>query len=116
LKEKLLKPTFFDTQAHLMVCVDEPCARQGSRQLYQALWRALETENLAYYKRGGNLRLTHSGCLGACNFGPTMACYFKREGKLEEAWYAGMTLPRALELARAVHAGSEPPEQGRFDQ
>lgn len=111
-----MKPMFFETRAHLMICVDERCAAKGSRQLFQAVWRGLEAENLAYYKTGGNLRLTHSGCLGACAHGPAVTCYFKRAGKLEEAWYAGMTYPRTLGLARALHAGTEPPSDGRYDR
>lgn len=84
--------------------------------LLRTLWNGLERERLAYHTSGGSLRLTASGCLGACQFGPNLTCYRKRDdGLLEEAWYAGMDSSRCMEVARALHAGLELPPQGRYD-
>ncbi len=111
-----MKPTFFQTKAHLMICTDARCAKQGSAALFQSVWKALEDESLAYYKTGGGLRLTTSGCLGACQFGPTMTCYFKKNGQLREAWYHDMDRPKVLNVARALNANLEPPHEQRFDE
>ena len=110
-----MKPHFFKTQAHILICTDPRCAQLGSSLLFQAVWKSLETEKLAYYKTGGNLRLSESGCLGACQFGPTVACYFKRGSSLQEAWYQRMTYPSTMQLAKTLHAGLELPSEGRFD-
>jgi (2Fe-2S) ferredoxin len=112
----LSKPTFFATQAHIQICTSSHCATRGAKPLFQAVWKGLVTEKLAYYTKGGNLRLTQSGCLGACDFGPTLACYFRREQQLDQAWYFGMDYPRTMQLARALHGGLELPSEGRFDQ
>ncbi len=109
------KPFFFDTKAHMLICTDPRCAESGSSVLFQAVWQGLETEKLAYYKTGGNLRLSESGCLGACNFGPTVACYFKRNNHLEQAWFANMDYPKTMQLAKALQADLELPVLGRFD-
>lgn len=111
-----MKPYFFATQAHLLICTDGRCAKEGAKILFQAVWNAFEAEKLAYYKTGGNLRLSESGCLGACQFGPTVACYFKRQERLQEAWYYHQTLPSTLQLARALQAGLELPSENRFDE
>ncbi len=99
-----------------MICTGPQCESRGSRLLFQAAWNGLEREKLTYYSAGGNLRLTESGCLGACQFGPTVACYFRRAGELREAWFSGMDDPRTINLARALHAGLEPPMDGRYDE
>ena len=111
----MTKPHFFRTQAHILICTDERCLKDGSKLLFQAVWKGLETEKLAYYKSGGNLRLTESGCLGACQFGPTVACYFKTSTGFQQAWYQRMTYPSTMQLAKALHAGLELPSEGRFD-
>jgi (2Fe-2S) ferredoxin len=111
-----LKPMFFQTNAHLLICVDERCAARNSRVLFRHVWNALEAEGLAYYQSGGNLRLSHSGCLGACSFGPTVTCYFKRDGVLREAWYHGMNMEHTLTLARALHRDQDLPREGRYDE
>ncbi len=107
-----LKPKFFLTKAHLLICVDERCAQKGSRLLFESVWNALEREHLAYYKSGGGLRLSHSGCLGACQSGPAVTCYFKHR----EAWYHGMDYPQTMAVARALNADLEPPMLGRYDE
>jgi (2Fe-2S) ferredoxin len=110
-----MKPQFFKTKAHLLICTSQQCAAKGSAILFQTLWQVLERERLAYYA-GGGLRLTESGCLGACQFGPNATCYRKLEaGGLEEAWYYGLDFPKALQLARALNASQDLPLEGRFD-
>jgi (2Fe-2S) ferredoxin len=110
-----LKPTFFKTKAHLMVCTGSSCSESGSRFLFRAVWQSLETEKLVYYKSGGNLRLTESGCLGSCQFAPSAACYFERDGKLGQAWYAKLDHPQIMTIARALHGGQGLPLQNRYD-
>lgn len=111
-----MKPRFFKTNAHMLVCTGPDCTARGSRVLLKAFGYGLERERLAYYTPGGNLRLTESGCLGACQFGPNLTCYRKRQdGLLEEAWYAGMDYPRCMDVARVLQAKLELPNDGRYD-
>ncbi len=109
-------PELHPTRAHLLVCVSGSCTVRGSGSLYQALWQAMEKEGLAYYQRGGSVRLSESGCLGACSYGPTIACYFKKNGMLHEAWYAGMSTASALQVARAAASDGPLPTAGRFGE
>jgi len=119
-------PLFFETRAHLMVCTGKRCRERGSAALFERLWSAMEREGLAYYARGGAVRLTESGCLGACSHGPNATCYFAASyfaasddagrPKLDQAWYADMDGPRLLELARALNDGAELPARGRYDR
>lgn len=87
--------------------------------MHRLLTRTLEQHHLIYYKSGGTLRYTTSGCLGACSFGPILACYRNTKhgltDGLEEAWYAGVTLPLALEVAEAIQHDRPWPSQNRFD-
>lgn len=111
-----MKPVFHRTRAHLLACTGASCRARGADLVFRALWNGLERENLAYYSRGGNLRLTESGCLGACHFGPTLACYRRLEdGRMDEAWYATVDPALALRVARALHAGEDPPNERRYD-
>ena len=98
-----------------MLCTGQRCIEAGSRFLFRAVWQSLETEKLVYYKSGGNLRLTESGCLGSCQFAPSAACYFQRDGKLEQAWYAKLDHPQIMALARALHGDQALPERNRYD-
>ena len=115
-----MTPPYFRTSAHLLVCQHTNCRARGSDLLYRALWNALDRERLAYFKTGGSVRLTESGCLGACTSGPVMCVYRQRDaaadgsGGLEEAWYAATTLPLALRVARAAHEGTDLPTDGRY--
>lgn len=107
-------PLYFRTTGHLLICQNTNCKARGSDLLYRAVWNALEQEKLAYYKTGGSLRLTESGCLGACSFGPVMACYRTRNGVMEEAWYAAVDVPLAKQVAQAIHDEAELPSEGRY--
>lgn len=110
-----MTPKYFRTSGHLLVCGGATCQQKGSPLLYKALWNALETQSLAYYKKGGSVRLTQSGCLGACGSGPTVCAYRTRpEGGLEEGWYAAVDFPLALRLARTMHEGRPLPGEHRY--
>ena len=120
------RPTYFRTSGHLLVCGHTNCEARGGKLLYAALWNALDRERLAYFKAGGSLRLTESGCLGACQYGPVLCVYRARPGQggpdqqvlsergLEEGWYAATDLPLALRIARAVHAGEALPGERKY--
>ena len=71
----------------------------------------MEHERLSYYRTGGSVRLTESGCLGACGHGPTLVCYRDHE----QAWYAPVSTTEALEIARSAHADDALPTKNRFD-
>jgi (2Fe-2S) ferredoxin len=109
------EPLFFATRAHVLVCTGPRCGRAGSRRVFDEAWRALEREGLAYYKRGGSVRLTESGCLGQCAHGPALAAYHgDAQGALAESWFVQVDAPRVVEIARALHDGTALPERGRF--
>lgn len=107
-------PKYFKTAGHLLLCQGQSCQARGAALLHRALWNALERDSLAYYKRGGNLRLTESGCLGACSYGPTLCVYRERAGQLEEGWYAAVDFPLARRVALAAYEGAALPEEGRY--
>lgn len=112
-----MTPLFFATRAHLLVCVGPQCSKRGSRELLGRATAHLEAQKLAYYKEGGTLRLTATGCLGACAHGPNLTAYYGDEnGQLREAWYAGVDDARLKSIAEALHAGTEPPAEGRYDE
>ena len=106
-----MTPLHYPTRGHVLVCTGPNCASRGSRELFDRLWLRFEREQLAYYRSGGAIRLTECGCLGACSYGPAVACY--ANGR--EAWYAGMDEGRVVALARAVQDGRELPSEGRYD-
>lgn len=112
-----MTPKFFPTNGHLLVCQGQNCLARGSALLHRALWNHLERQALAYYKRGGTLRLTESSCLGACSYGPTLCVY--RESPtpgagLEEAWYAAVDFPLAARIAQAVQDRAPLPPEHRY--
>lgn len=111
-----MPPKYFKTSGHILLCQSKSCTDRGATLLYQALWNHLERSSLAYYKQGGNVRLTSSGCLGACSFGPA-ACVYRQKGDgapLEEAWYAALDFPLAVELTRAIDEEDDLPTDGRY--
>ncbi|WP_221089972.1 (2Fe-2S) ferredoxin domain-containing protein [Deinococcus aquaedulcis] len=112
-----MTPKFFSTRAHLLVCQGQSCQGRGSALLYRALWNHLERDALAYYKKGGSLRLTESGCLGACSYGPTLCVYRAQSGgggALEQAWYAAVDFPLARRIAQAAHDEAPLPAEHRY--
>lgn len=108
-------PKYFKTNGHLLLCQASTCQRLGADLLYRALWQYLEREHLAYYKAGGAVRLTSSGCLGACQYGPALLCYRQRGALLEQAWYAAADMPLARRVAQAVQSGEALPTEQRYD-
>lgn len=105
---------FFPTRGHLLVCQNVNCRSRGADLLYAGLKRTLENDRLAYYRSGGSVRFTTSGCLGACSHGPVMACYRERDGQLEQAWYEHVDFPLAMKVAHAVHEGADLPAERRY--
>lgn len=112
-----MPPKFYTTAGHLLVCQGKSCQSRGSALLYKALWNHLEKKAMSYYKKGGNLRLSESSCLGACSYGPTLCVYRQQTPQLplEQAWYAACDFGIASHIATAVHQGSELPHQNRYD-
>lgn len=109
------KPLFFQTRAHVLVCTGPNCVRVGARVLFADTWRALEARRLAYYRDGGTVRLTESGCQGACGHGPNAIVYYVDEGgALREGYYAGLDAVRLLEIATATHEGRDPGPAQRY--
>ena len=109
-----MPPKFFPTNGHILVCQNSSCQNRGSALLYKALWNHLEREGLAYYKGGGTVRLTESGCLGACSYGPTLCVYRQTAQGLEEGWYAAADFAVAKAVAQAVQDGTELPAAHRY--
>jgi (2Fe-2S) ferredoxin len=76
--------------------------------MFQEVWDALDREKIAYYRTGGSVRLTETGCLGACDLGPTIACYLANSDPasnvLTQTWRVNMTAEKIVGLARSVHA------------
>ncbi len=119
-------PLFFRTRAHVLVCTGPSCARRGSGRLFASVWSACERRRHAYYA-GGEVRLTESGCQGACSHGPNAIAYYLPRapeapspgglpGQLAEAWYHGLDEPRLLGLVEALDRGEPPPSDGRYDR
>jgi (2Fe-2S) ferredoxin len=92
------------TSAHLLVCTGASCATRGSQRLFNEVWAALSEQRIAYFCSGGSVRLTESGCLGACDYGPTVATYVAGpDGQFAERFYVRMTLDATVEVARRAH-------------
>ena len=89
------------TTPHLLVCIGPNCTARGAGEMFSKVWSALEHEQLAYYKTGGTVRCSASGCLGACAEGPTVASY-PRTG--EPQWWVGMTADATVALAAELQA------------
>lgn len=105
---------YFRTRGHLLLCGHANCRARGADLLHLALTKALEERRLMYYKTGGSVRLTTSGCLGACGYGPILACYRERNGALEEAWYENVGFRLALGVAEAVQNEDDLPDEQKY--
>jgi (2Fe-2S) ferredoxin len=99
----------------LLVCTGPRCSRVGSQRLFRDATSVLERRRLAYYKDGGTVRLSEAGCLGACDHGPTLACY-RGDTRLEQAWYFGADLALVTKLAEAVQDQTPLPDERRYDR
>lgn len=113
---RMEQPLYFPTRVHLLLCTGPSCARVGSRELFTRVWNRLEQEKLAYYSQGGTVRLTETGCLGACSFGPNMTCYYTERGSLKEAWYTNLDEEHCVTIGRALHEGRPAPYERRYDK
>ena len=111
------RPLFFATRAHVLACTGPSCALRGGREVFEATWHAMERRRLAYYPGRGTVRLTETGCQGACQHGPNAIAYYSApDGRgLAEAWYAGMTEAHLVDLVEALHGGRPLPGMGRYD-
>jgi (2Fe-2S) ferredoxin len=76
--------------------------------MFSAVWAGLERDQLAYYKTGGSVRCTATGCLGACSEGPTVAAY-SRDGSAQ--WWVEMTAEATIELAADLHRKHTSPKE-----
>lgn len=110
-------PLFFSTRAHILVCTGPRCRQRGAGEVFRETWTILEEKRVAYYAKGGAVRLTESGCQGACDHGPNAIAYYGAPGGrgLTEAWYAGLATASLVAIAEALHRGDPPPDEGRYD-
>ena len=93
------------TRAHVLVCTGPQCSGRGARQLFRSAWTAYEEERIAYYRTGGSVRLTETGCLGACDFGPNIAVYEGvSDGLCRERWIGSVDLPALVAVGRELNA------------
>ncbi len=73
---------------HILVCVNErepgaakpSCGHRGGHEVYTALREKLVEKGLHR-----QYRVTSTGCLGKCRFGPTMVIY------PQDIWYGGVS-------------------------
>lgn len=109
------QPLFFRTKAHVLVCTGPSCARRGARPLFERAWSEMEKRRLAYYA-GGDVRLTESGCQGACNHGPNAIAYYGAGGGIAEAWYHDLDEAELLEVVERLDRGEPPPDHKRYNR
>lgn len=67
-------------QRHVFVCSAENCTERGANDQSYELLR----ETIKNRAPQGSVKVTRSGCLGACGFGPNIAVY------PEGVWYYGV--------------------------
>ena len=65
--------------AHVLVCKNKTCLRQGGKASARALKRALKEQDL-----GGRVMVTKVKCLKQCGRGPVMVVY------PDGVWYGGV--------------------------
>jgi (2Fe-2S) ferredoxin len=109
------RPLFFQTRAHVFVCTGPNCVRDGARGVFASTWKTLEAKKVAYYRDGGTVRLTESGCQGACGHGPNAIVYFvDASGTMREGYYTGLDAERLIAIATAVHEQRDPGPANRY--
>lgn len=112
---RVQRPLFFQTRAHVLVCTGPNCVRDGAREVFASTWKTLEASKVAYYRDGGTVRLTESGCQGACGHGPNAIVYFvDASGTMREGYYAGLDAARLVAIATAVHEQRDPGVANRY--
>jgi (2Fe-2S) ferredoxin len=96
---------------------DSSCrrVRDGARGVFASTWKTLEAKKVAYYRDGGTVRLTESGCQGACGHGPNAIVYFvDASGTMREGYYTGLDAERLIAIATAVHEQRDPGPANRY--
>ena len=93
---------------HVFVCenVRDPsdpkgcCAAKGSKELRERFKELIKT-----YELRGKVRANSSGCMDACEFGPTVVVY------PEATWYGGVKIDDVEEIVREHLVGGRPVER-----
>jgi (2Fe-2S) ferredoxin len=97
-------------ERHIFVCENlrgaedpkECCQQKGSPEIRKALKAEIKQRGLK-----GKVRANQSGCLDACEFGPSMVVY------PEGVWYGGVTLADVSEIMESHIVGGVPVERLR---
>jgi (2Fe-2S) ferredoxin len=98
-------------QHHIFVCEnirpeDDPkgcCSAKGSAEIRAAMKREIKQRGLR-----GVVRANQSGCLDACEFGPSVVVY------PEGIWYGGVTPEDVPEIMESHILGGKPVERLRI--
>ena len=98
-------------ERHIFVCEnlrpeDDPrgcCAQKGSPAIRQAMKSEIKKRGLK-----SKVRANQSGCLDACEFGPSMVVY------PDGIWYGGVTLEDVPEIMESHIVGGIPVERLRI--
>ncbi len=96
---------------HIFVCEnvrgeDDPkgcCARKGSAEIRQAMKQEIKQRGLR-----GTVRANQSGCLDACEYGPSVVVY------PEGVWYGGVQPEDVPEIIDSHILGGKPVERLRI--
>ncbi|MGE5437027.1 MAG: (2Fe-2S) ferredoxin domain-containing protein [Syntrophothermus sp.] len=95
-------------EKHIFVCenvrpADDPrgcCSAKGSIQIREAFKKRLKELGL-----NKSVRANTSGCLDACEFGPSIVVY------PEQVWYGGVTLDDVEEIIQSHIINNKPVEK-----
>lgn len=98
---------------HIFICenlrTDEDprgsCAAKGSPAIREAMKKEIKARGLR-----GKVRANQSGCLDACEFGPSMVVY------PEGIWYGGVTPADVPEILESHIIGGKPVERLRIEK
>ncbi len=96
---------------HVFICTNQRpeghprgcCREKGSEAIRDRLKDALKERGLL-----GKIRPNTSGCLDACEFGPSMVVY------PDNIWYGGITVDDVEEIVEAHLVGGTPVERLRI--